>query len=122
MINANIGTAITYIQDGTNGDRFLINEDGVYSVSYSEIVQTTTTFNFGVVRNPTSLSTSILSQPVNSIVCATTAPGTVNGANAFANCSATWPLNRGDILYCMGDGTANTGDANERFTITKVSL
>ena len=56
-ISDNLGSAITYTDSATNGGTFLINEDGVYHITY--IDSNNVTNNFGVSRNSNELTINI---------------------------------------------------------------
>jgi len=58
-IQINTGTGITITQSATNGDSFTINEDGIYSITYSERRVSTGAASYGLSLNSSQLTTSI---------------------------------------------------------------
>jgi hypothetical protein len=114
-IKKNVGTAITYADSATAGGSFTLNEDGVYSVCFTDISPAGPA-NWGISQNSSQLTTSIASITDANIVMYTegatntkaTACGTVLGAN-------------GDVIRAHTDGTPNGTNNSVRFIITKVS-
>jgi hypothetical protein len=113
----NEGTAITYSDSATAGASFTINEDGVYSVSYTD-TRASGTATFGVSVNSNQLTTNI-SAPITSanIVCI----GDVFVAGFFGTATATLSLSAGDVIRPHTEGNVDSTSALNKFRITKVS-
>lgn len=111
----NIGTAITRATSAADGDSYTINEDGVYSVSYTDRRSSATSF-FGISKNSNQLTTAF-----ESITSAHKLIGTDAGASVFANTGCSVFLSRGDVIRPHGNLNQDAADANARFIITQVS-
>lgn len=110
------GTAITYSDSATLGTKFLINEDGVYSVSYSD--RGSTAMRIGIAVNCTQGSTAVQSTTDGSI----RAQAHSDAANVSTNCSWTGFLRAGDNVTVMTDTTTTAEATNYNlFSIVKVS-
>lgn len=95
-----LGTGITITTGATTGDYFTINEDGVYSISYTETFGATA--SFGISMNTSSTTTSIATIGVSERLAMSDTPA----ANASGNCSWTGRLIAGDIIRPHTDGNA----------------
>lgn len=116
-VDANVGAAITYASDATNGDTFTINTDGVYAISYSDGAAVNPGDIIGITLNG-SASTAFASQAAGSRLCTQSMP---NGYTA--NCSVTIILARNDVIRAQRSlATAGTStNSAARFIITKVN-
>jgi len=75
--------AITYDSDSVNGDSFTINEDGLYSFSYTDMHSSSANYYYGLSLNSTNLTSGVqtLSYPeLIQISCAAVGPIPVNMA------------------------------------------
>lgn len=111
------GSSITYSDSSVEGAAFTINEDGVYSISYSDYSTSTVTY-LAITVNTTATTTSASSL--------TYADGRRIGTNTSAAStvqSASWTgfLEAGDVVKAMTSGTANATDAFVAFSISQVS-
>ena len=113
---ANVGTAISYTADTTNGDYFTINADGVYAVSYTD--GTTTGDVLGISVNGAS-TTALNSLASARVLCQGSIP-----AGYIESCSATLALASGDVVraHRTVGRSLGTNDNNiwARFIITRV--
>jgi len=112
-----IGSAITYTDSATLGASFLINEDGIYSISYLEVGGTT--LQYGISLNSNQLTTDIASiNNINRLQAAYNSSGVV----VVAPASYTGFMKAGDVIRPHTNGSpSGTGDAETCFVITKVS-
>ncbi len=115
----NVGTAITYTSNSTNGDSFTINEAGVYAITYEET--SSTTVIFGITVNwSASLSTY-----VNNQTYANGARTSNTQAQNGVQSTTSWTgyLNPGDIVRAMSSagGTPSTNLYEVQFSIQKVA-
>jgi len=112
------GTAISYTSDTTLGDRWTINEDGIYSITYTDRSNTAANAVFGVSKNG-SVSNDIDAQVAGFMLVATTTPttGVVIGISCIAKLSA------GDIIRAHVDNGSkpdSTGNDVVGFRITQL--
>lgn len=108
-----VGSAITYADSATLGASFTINEDGIYSMNYSDF-NTPGTSNFGVSKNTTSGNIAGVSDE-NRLALV---------QQVFSNLSQigyTGFLKAGDIIRAHTDGTPNASSSYVIFSICKVS-
>jgi hypothetical protein len=112
----NVGSAITYTDSATDGASFLINEDGVYTLSNTDNASGVS-FLMGLSLNSTQLTTNIVSINASDRL----AMGFANvGAGAPESMSWSGILKKGDIVRVHNDGdTGGTADLST-FTITKI--
>jgi hypothetical protein len=111
-----IGTAITYSSDSVNGDKFTVNEAGIYSVTYWD-ARASGLADIGISVNASSLTTSIdaISASQRYILGSTPAAGWVG------TISTTMKLAAGDIVRAHTGGVVDeTADAKTGFIITQV--
>lgn len=117
-ILTNTGTAITYADSASLGATFTINENGLYSVSYSDAFTNSGNSHIGISRNSTGLSSSIDSLAPAQVIQVSTAFNTDNPNNV----GAIIALNAGDIIRAQNDGTTPMSSGNfVKFIITKVN-
>jgi hypothetical protein len=112
-----VGSAITYADSATDGGSFTINEDGVYSIFYTDI--SSSAGNLGVSKNASSLTTNIDSLANAEALSITRA----NTADVSFTMGGAFPLRAGDVIRAH-KGSGNTEDTygySPIFTITKVS-
>jgi len=113
----NIGTAITFADTAADGSTFTLNEDGVYTASYTDVVGAGTP-NMGISRNSSQLTTGIPTITVTDrlSIAKLSDPNVVNLSVTFI-AAAT------DVIRAHTDGSANftNSDDNVYFHIIKVS-
>lgn len=110
----NIGTAITYADNSSNGASFTINEDGVYAMTTTDR-STGGSGVIGISRNSAALTTSIDGIPV-----ATRVIQSQLSSNAHYTTGRTMFLSAGDVIRSHDDGSCDLTDDRVMFTITKV--
>lgn len=115
-ITSQQGSAITVTQSATDGDSFTINEDGVYSIGYSDMRSAGDAI-MGISLNSSQLTTSIASIAVADRLHLVFSVG----ANNYGHCSATVILSKGDVIRAHTDGNQNAAVDLVQFTITQVS-
>lgn len=115
-VGKNQGTAITYADSATVGASFTINEDGLYSISYSE--QYSVGDHFGVSANSTQLTTAINNINAADRILHATTPQ----ANYTGRVSDSMQLTAGTVIRPHTTGqAAGTSMSLISFRITKVS-
>lgn len=110
-----VGTAITYAADATNGDTFTINENGVYSIRFSD-GYSTGTGHIGISRNASATTTNIYS-----LAQAQQIAFTESYTGLVGQCSVTIRLNSGDIIRAQTSGVNNISATYCQFRIEKIS-
>jgi hypothetical protein len=111
----NIGSDIEYTDSAANGGSFVVKTSGVYEISYSDNL--TTSSYIGVSKNAASLTTNI------SGINDSTALAIQHQSAANAIISVNWSgsLVQGDVIRAHTDGVASgTGPLSARFAISKV--
>lgn len=113
----NTGAAITWSDDATNGSFFTINEDGIYSVSYTDSKSTAAVF-IAITVSVSSTTTN-----ANALTYANGRRLGVSTVAATATGCASWTgfIAAGSIVRAQDDGTADASDAFCSFSIVKVS-
>ena len=112
----NIGTAITYADSSTAGSSFTINEDGLYSIYYSD--QTSGNDWIGISLNSSQLTTSVQSITATDRIAITKTIASAHSTTA----SITVALAAGDVIRPHSEGvTSGASTFAEFFRITKVS-
>lgn len=116
-VNTSIGTAITYTaRTTTTGDKFTINEDGVYCMIYSD--NWTAAQNFAITINSSGLSTN-----PNAITPSQELAISHQGsANTYLTISGCMLLAAGDVVRAQAGGTAAVDGNYTSFTIVKAEL
>ena len=110
-----VGTAIDYLDDATNGATFTINKTALYSITFSDS-RTGGATSFGVSVNSSQLTTAIASiTAADRVLYVAT-----NAAGAVGNASTTIKLTSGDVLRMHTDGSAGGPAPNSYFRITLV--
>lgn len=108
------GTAITANSGAGGGDTLIINEHGIYSMSYAD-KGTPTAMSFGIALNATGTTDIASLTPTNRLIMATH-----RAANTLSTCSATVRLAPGDVITPQTDGSPDgTGDQIQ-FIITQL--
>lgn len=116
-IGDSAGTAITYADSTTLGASFTINENGLYTIAYSEL--NTSTLQFGVSRNSAELTTDITLIDVDDRLGMTT----IGTPSATTSMSFTVPLVKGDVLRPHVRGTSfGDGNSHVQLTVTKQAI
>lgn len=112
----NVGSAITYADSAANGASFTVNEQGVYSIFYSDQASTPTDLPIGVSLNSAELTTNVNTIAVSSRL----ALCNLTGAPSCVSVSAR--LGAGDVIRPHTTGAA-TGTTNATFfAIRKVGI
>lgn len=111
----NTGSAITYADSATLGASFTINEDGIYSISYSDA--------YGSGFETIGISTSSAGTTnVASITNADILAITNTSGNSFVQgISTSVNLSSGDVVRAHTHGQADSSGVACRFTITQVA-
>jgi len=111
-VEVNVGSAITYTDDATNGGYFTINADGLYSMTATDY-RSDTADGFGIAVNaPGSSPIPTTSAQLCSIS---------TNVSLTSSCSATAYLNSGDVVRELwGVGNATDISASSRFLIVRV--
>lgn len=112
---SNVGGAITYADSSTLGATFTINEDGIYSISYTDFH--TGGEAFGITLNSAELTTAF----VSITTVASKLAGEHVAASSYANVSWTGRLSSGDVIRAHTGGNMS-GTTQTAFTITKVNF
>jgi hypothetical protein len=113
-VRDNIGNDIEYVASSVDGDSFVVKSAGIYHVSYTD--NFTAGQAFGISKNASSLSTSIVSLLVTERLAYDTSEGSFPENTAWQGY-----LEAGDIIRPHGD-TGLAASVNDRctFTISKV--
>lgn len=109
------GSDITYVNDGTNGGKFTINTDGIYSATYCE--NFTTDGSFGISLNSSQLTTAIdtITDADRMVSSRTVANGKTGSV------SVTLVLSAGDVLRAHTNGDTLTSTNMTSFRVTRLS-
>ena len=109
----NTGSAITYADDAANGGSYSINEDGFYSISYSDRFSGAS--HMSVSLNSSQLSTVSISLPLTDVLCMAAS------AAADYSVSVSWSghLQAGDVVRAHADGAGTSTTNGGLFTIAK---
>lgn len=118
----NTGSAITYADSSTLGASFTINENGLYSMSYSDSANGNVV-KIGISVNSAQLTTNIMTITAANRIMAgggdlSSLPG---DTTTVCNVSAITALNVGDVIRPHTDGNPNGTGAAVKFIITKVN-
>lgn len=112
----NYGTGITYADSATLGGSFTINEDGGYSITYTDIF--TSSAYMGISLNSNQLTTNINTISIGNQLAL---QATLN-ANIGGGCSASFVGTAGDVVRAHSEGIAvGAVGATPMFRITKLS-
>lgn len=117
------GSAISRTASSTNGDSFTVNEDGIYTMSASDLLTSPSAGNkrLGFTRNSSSAATSIASLTNTQVLAFTLMNDTGNTTGLFV--SWTGFLSATDIIRVQFDDTGGflNNDSQTRFRITQLS-
>lgn len=112
-----IGSGLTYISDSTNGDRFVVNETGIYSIYRSDKTSTSGP-NYGISKNASSNTAAIYA------LTATEVLAIQEQFNSGINTSlcVSVRLTAGDIIRAHDApvGTPTVGTVEVQFIITQI--
>lgn len=101
--NVNTGTAITMATSSTLGSTFTINEDGIYSVTYTDSAVTTNIF--GITVNNTSLTVWLQTYATGTRAATSIGTPTIQSSVSWTGwCFA------GDVIRAMNNGTMTDED------------
>lgn len=118
VIAESIGTAISYADNGGLGGVFIINEDGAYSIDYTD-VRSGGTAAIGVTKNATQITGNI--NDSDFIDAYRLLSGYAPASNVLGSVSGTFYLKAGDVIRATGNGTVDgTNNFDSYFQITKV--
>lgn len=109
-----VGTGITYADSATDGSSFTITEDGVYSMSFTDVHSSA--FAVGISLNSTEMTTAVPSITDAHILAVNDAP-----AAGRAHCAATSSLKVGDIVRPHAETVSANTSTSVRFRICQVS-
>ena len=113
----NTGTAVTYTpRAGTTGDKFTINEDGIYSIEYMDR-DSTISVGYCLTVNAENLAIACTSlNPLHILSQATIAV-----ASREISMPWTGPLFAGDVVRAQAEATSTAASTNSvKFVITKI--
>src|SRR6185312_15286237 len=111
----NQGSAITYNPDTTNGDNFVINQDGIYTTRYVDTNSSATAL--GISRNSSVLNVSPASLRNEDLLAFTV----LSGSNQYPNTLWTGFLKTGDVLRAHTEHNPNiNNDDKIQFWVTQV--
>jgi hypothetical protein len=110
----NTGTAIKYAPNAVNGDSFVINNSGVYAVSYTD--GDVSTDDIGISVNLASTTNFSTGWGTAKELCA------FEVSNTGGSCSATVHLSQGDVLraHSTFGGPPPNPQPVARFIVTKI--
>lgn len=117
-VGKNVGTAITYTaQTTTTADKFTINEDGWYAITYQDAFSAGG--YMGITVDSSNTSTQIYNLSSSEIIQG----AVISGANITGTCSVTLWLAQGKIVRAQTNGQGSNGfgmEAGSNFRISKV--
>lgn len=114
-IRSILGDAITYVDDAALGASFIINQDGIYGITYTDRA-TANSADLGASVNSTELTTNIQSVLAINVLCSVTSVSSNYGCAA-----GTFFLKARDIVRPHTDGVPNANGDATHFRIVKVS-
>jgi hypothetical protein len=110
------GSDITYTSDTTNGDKFTINKNGVYTIDVTDL-RAAASSALGISVNSNQLTTSVES------ITKTHRLGMINTPSAsYGSVSVTARLSAGDILRVHDDQNLTSVAAVSRVRITQIAV
>tara|TARA_R110000772_G_scaffold23646_2_gene63142 strand:+ start:5828 stop:6667 length:840 start_codon:yes stop_codon:yes gene_type:complete len=113
-----VGTSITYADSATLGATFTANENGIYTMVYSD-ASTAANHPIGISLNSTQLTTI----PTTITVTDLLAYNMVKAASISEQCSATKRLVVGDVIRPHANGTSSTtSDRLVHFHMVKIAV
>ena len=112
----NVGPAMTLVSTAVLGTAVKINENGLYSISYTDRNESSASA-FGISVNATALTTNIDGGLPNDQVV-----GFTESPSGLSTCiSVTLALRAGDVIRPHTNGTPNNTSIQSRFRIVKVN-
>lgn len=113
-IRENLGSAVQFLDDSILGSRFVIQEAGVFDMSFTDA--NASAGYPAITKNASSLTTNTYSLPADQVL----AVSRQSGAGEQMSCAATAYLNVGDIIRAQINPSTN-GVASQisSFSITK---
>lgn len=113
----NSGSDITYVPSPTNGDSWIINTDGIYSMDYSDSSSGSAN-RIGISINSSQLTTSIDGISSSTILI----QGQTGASSASDYVGATKILHAGDVIRAHTNGSPDGTSVNRvSFRITKMN-
>ncbi len=118
IVDLSQGSSVTYTSDTTNGDKFRINESGLYALQWLDQNSNAATMYMGFTKNQIDLTADIISlsypEKVFMGLQSTVAGGMISYVGNFVT---------GDVIRCNDSGDADSGeDTVCLFTIAKVNF
>jgi hypothetical protein len=112
----NLGSDVGYFDDASLGAYFVINSDGIYSMTYTEVFNAAS--HFGITLNDTQGTTGLSSTTAANIL----AQAITSAANQTDSISAELYLPKGSVIRCHteGDPSGTNGTLEAKFTISKI--
>jgi hypothetical protein len=111
------GSAVTWTDSATLGSYFTINEDGIYTISYSETSSANTVAAYAVIsKNDPNISAFNLA---NMLAYDGALYNTANTNSKYMNANWTGRLVQGDIIYCGSVSPASNNGQSVALTFTK---
>lgn len=98
-VTKNVGSALTYTADTTNGDYVTINEGGIYSVVVGDRNSSGSSCDFGASVNASSLTQQVENLALDEWLCY----NGNNGAGNNTSCSFTGRFASGDVIRHHGN-------------------
>lgn len=114
--NIGTGSAVTHTTNATNGSTFTINEDGLYALAYAD-ADSTLSMAFGISKNSSQLTTSILTITAADRVGVSTTGVATTGVMTF---SITTRLKVGDIIRPHVSGALGDATTLCTFSVRKI--
>jgi len=114
----NSGSAMTLTQDATNGDSVTINQNGIYSISYTDSFGAAS--SFGISKNSSELTTNVDALTTQTDALKTTH---TDADDQPKNVGETRSFSAGDVIraHTNGAAAATTFNDNARFTIVRIA-
>jgi len=115
-LDSKVGSAITFEDDGSEGSRFIIEEDGIYNVS-TTIGKLSFSVDFGIALNVATGYQPIMAGAHTELLSTETAL-----TGEISTCSWSGYLYKGDVLSVQQSNTSSAGSYgnSHRFSISKV--
>lgn len=108
------GKSISLVQSAIDGDSFLIEKTGVYSIDYHDNFNTAS--NMAITVNSSSTAMGPLSLPNEQVLAVELS----TAANRMVSISGTMGLKKGDIVRAQTDGAPGGTNDYAMFKITQV--
>lgn len=110
------GSAITFADSATLGSTFTINQEGLYSMSYTDSYSIAASA-IGISINSNQLTTSVGSMTASMRAVYVT----LTAASQRINCAVTRRLHPGDVVRAHTDGNPDGTGGVDQFTIIQIS-